>query len=326
MPADPVRYWLSDLCFTSTESLPELVPADLRLPAEIETRVEWGDDRERTAIPANPFAVWTDSDGAPWLMFDDRRSGFQLTFPDHGQFDLSADASAVSVHPFPDTPRETMRHLLLNQVLPLALSRRGRTVLHASAVSYGDRVLAFIGRSGAGKSTLAVACARAGASIVSDDCLVVYPGPDGWMAVPCHAGVRLWPEALHHFGWSEEAGAVSAHYTDKRRFAAGEAGITFEHRHLPIAAICHLTPWRLEAVAGAARSGGPGPLRGRAAVMALASELFRLDCRDVVESRRQFEVIGAMASILPVEVPARHTPAASAAELLCRMSMGWRKQ
>ena len=67
----------------------------------------------------------------------------------------------VTIHPFPDSPPETIRHLLLNQVLPLVLSRRGRTVLHASAVSYAGRVAAFIGVGVFG--ALAVAAVKIGA-------------------------------------------------------------------------------------------------------------------------------------------------------------------
>jgi hypothetical protein len=246
-----------------------------------------------------------------------------MTFPDHGQFDVSADGSSVTIHPFPDSPSETIRHLLLNQILPLVLSRRGRTVLHASAVSYADRVAAFIGRSGAGKSTLAVACARLGASIVSDDCLVVYRRGAEWHAVPCHAGVRLWPDALALFGWREETGAVTAHYSEKRRLDAASRGTgdpeqAVETRVLPLAGILYMpTP------AGSV-PGIPGAIRGRDAMMAIASEIFRIDWRDPAESRRQFDAIAAMAAEIPVEVAERRPPETAAAEVLCRMSEGWR--
>ena len=251
-------------------------------------------------------------DGEEWLRFADVPGGFLLTFPEHGAFEVSADASRVVVRPLPGTPPETTRHLLLNQILPLVISRRGRLVFHASAVSYDDRVSAFIGRSGAGKSTLAVACAHAGAAIVSDDCLVVYPDAGRWMAVPCHAGVRLWPRALSLLGRGVSSGEAAAHYSDKRRLGAGDEGLVFESRHLPLIGIQHLQ-W------APART-----LRGRDAVMALASEVFRLDWRDAAESRRHFDVLAAIARDIPVEIPERQAPELAAQDLLCRMRGRWR--
>lgn len=321
MPTDLV-YRLSDLCFASDAPIPELKPAN----GDVETRVTWHAPAPAASVPLPTYATWLTDDGDVWLAFADRPGGFRLTFPEHGIFDVATDASTVDVRPFPDTPDETVRHLLLNQVLPLVLSRRGRIVLHASAVSVNDQVCAFIGRSGAGKSTLAVACAHAGAAVVSDDCLVVYPREGRWLAVPCHAGVRLWPDALTLLGWETDAGTAAAHYTDKRRIDssdssdavdAGRGGVRFESRHLPLAAILHMrTP--------ADPLTRTGPIHGRDAVMALASEVFRLDWRDAEESRRQFAAIGALAASIPVESPLRQPPAEAAERLLCRMTAGWR--
>lgn len=306
-------YRLSDLCFASDRPIPELEPAT----GDVETRVSWGAPQPPVSVASPTYATWLTDDGDVWLAFADQPGGFRLTFPEHGIFDVATDASAVVVRPFVETPDETTRHLLLNQVLPLVLSRRGRIVLHASAVSVNDEVCAFIGRSGAGKSTLAVACAHAGAAVVCDDCLVVYPREGRWFAVPCHAGVRLWPDALALLGWETSAGTAAAHYTDKRRIDAGAGGVRFESRHLPLAAILHMrTP--------ADPLQATGPLRGREAVMALASEVFRLDWRDAEESRRQFSAIGALAASIPVESPVREPPVEAAERLLCRMTAGWR--
>lgn len=317
----PVRYRLSDLLFESDRPLPELAPAADVAGDAVETHVSWHEART-TPLSGEQFSAWLTAEGGEWLTFADVAGGFLLTFPEHGQFEVSRDASAVAVHPFPATPLDTMRHLLLNQILPLVLSRRGRLVLHASAVSYGDNVVAFIGRSGGGKSTFAVACALAGASIVSDDCLVVKQTDAGWTTVPCHAGVRLWPAALELFGWRADAGDVASHYSDKRRFDDRNHDLTFETRRLPLAAIVYLP----SASPGESPTSTLGPaatpraLRGRDAVMALASELFRLDPRDAAESRRQFDAIGAIAAAIPLEIAARRPPNEAAEALLCMMT------
>ncbi len=138
---------------------------------------------------------------------------------------------------------------------------------------------------------------------------------------PCQAGVRLWPAALELFGWHAESGAAAAHYSDKRRLDDRNHHLIFETRELPLEAICYLPAMSADesatpSLGAAARS---TTLRGRDAVMALASELFRLDCRDAEESRRQFDAIGEIAAEIPLEIPARERPDVAARALLERM-------
>ena len=101
----------------------------------------------------------------------------------------------------------------------------------------------------------------------------------------------------------------------------------FEPRELPLAAILYLPS--ITAAEAPSPALGPGAvsgaLRGRDAVMALASELFRVDSRDPVESRRQFATIGELAGEVPVEVLAREAPESAAQALLCRMADSWRR-
>lgn len=58
-------------------------------------------------------------------------------------------------------------------IVPKILSLRGHTVIHASAVVVQGRLLAFSGRSGAGKTTTARALVERGATLVSEDKLLV---------------------------------------------------------------------------------------------------------------------------------------------------------
>lgn len=326
MAERPMRYRLSELTFDCDRALPELQALGGADAAPAETRVIWSDARI-APIPSTPFSSWLTADGRDWLTFADHDGGFLLTFPEHGQFEMTRDASVVTVHPFAPTPSETMRHLLLNQILPLVLSRRGRFVLHASAVSFRDRVVAFIGRSGGGKSTLAVACALAGAAIVSDDCLVLNRREGAWSAVPCHTGVRLWPGSLDLFGWPTGAGEAAAPYSEKLRFDERHHGLMFEARELPIAAILYLPPVSASEAPSPALGPGAasGALRGSDAVMALTSEVFRVDSRDPIESRRQFTAVGELAVEVPVELMTRAAPEKAAQALLCRMADSWRR-
>ena len=299
-------YQFSDLILASDEPLPEL-----REVAEgvAEVTIAWCAPGEARVHPT--FAAWVTPSGGEWLTFADDDGGYLLTFAEHTQFHVSRDAGHVEVRPSIATPPATTRHLLLNQVLPLVLSRRGRLVLHASAVSWNGSVTAFIGRSGAGKSTMAAACAAAGALVVTDDCLVLRRDTACWLAVPCDAGVRLWPNTLDMLGWPRASGTGMAHYTDKRRVGALHPSLQFETGVLPLSHMVRMT--RPDAAVPA------GPIHGREAVMALASELFRLDVRDPRESRWQFDAISALAAAVPMRAVAREHPTAAAGAVLCRM-------
>lgn len=67
-------------------------------------------------------------------------------------------------------------------------------VLHASAVSYKSRLIAFVGPSGSGKSTLAAILTAQGAELFSDDCVPIRSDNLNAATVPGAMGLR--PEAL----------------------------------------------------------------------------------------------------------------------------------
>lgn len=298
------RYQFSDMVVVSDDALPELPPAEG--PAEVDIT----HDAPAPYVERAPFSAWMTPDGTAWLTFADVGDAYLLTFAEHSQFLVSRDAGRVWVRPALGTPAATTRHLLLNQVLPLVLARRGRLVLHASAVSWDGKVVVFLGRSGAGKSTLAAACAAAGATVVSDDCLVVRRDPrvpHTWLAVPCDAGIRLWPDSLALLGWPPASGSDLAHYTDKRRVGAAHSPLVFETGTLPICRLVYLPSPPTLAISA--------PLRGQRAVMALAGELFRLDVRDVAESRWQFDAITDLAASVPIDTRSRMDPARAAAAI-----------
>jgi hypothetical protein len=64
-------------------------------------------------------------------------------------------------------------YFYLRSLMPKLLALLGVPVLHASACSVGDALLAFSGKSEAGKTTTALAFERAGYKLVSEDLLVL---------------------------------------------------------------------------------------------------------------------------------------------------------
>jgi len=117
-------------------------------------------------------------------------------------------------------------HAFFTYALPLWLEARGVTVLHASAVALGGRVVAFVGPSGVGKSTLCAELVRVGGGFVADDGLALEEdAAGGWRCLPGPPWLRLWPSALEgRLGLA--AGELPRVHPalDKRRLpAAGES-------------------------------------------------------------------------------------------------------
>lgn len=178
--------------------------------------------RVQAPVAVEPFHTWIFPDGTLWTAFYRTHGGYLLRFPDLADFQVSADGFNITGVPVPEVSEATVQHLYLNQVLPLALSKQGKLVFHASAVEVGDCAIAFVADSGRGKSTLAASFAVSGFRFLTDDGLVVEPTADGHRILPSHPSIRLWAdseEALIVPG-SKTAPALS--FTAKSRFLAGE--------------------------------------------------------------------------------------------------------
>lgn len=113
-------------------------------------------------------------------------------------------------------PDETIRHLLLDQIIPRLLCHVGEQILHASCVKLGNGVVAFCGGSGIGKSTLAAYFSTRGHSILSDDCILIKNHQNKNICIPNYLGIRLREDILSLFMSGKKTVPV-AHYGMKRR-------------------------------------------------------------------------------------------------------------
>jgi hypothetical protein len=104
-----------------------------------------------------------------------RSSSVILRYPGLCDFVGDASFSTIAVHLHPGADEKLLPVLIAGALLATHLMLRHELVLHASAVSYGDVAVAFVGKSGMGKSTLATALCAAGHALVSDDLLRVEP-------------------------------------------------------------------------------------------------------------------------------------------------------
>ncbi|MBA3346536.1 MAG: hypothetical protein H0T44_14770 [Gemmatimonadales bacterium] len=139
--------------------------------------------------------------------------GYSLRFDDTGTFEVSADGSSISWFAGMREPDDAVRIDVLGRVLALAMHGGGTFCLHGSAVALGGRAVAFLAPKFHGKSTLALALARAGGQLVTDDTLAVDPGPSPSIR-PGIQSVRLWGDSAQrlagHCAAEQPAGAKGA--------------------------------------------------------------------------------------------------------------------
>jgi hypothetical protein len=182
--------------------------------------------RPQAPLEATSFHEWTFADGTLWTRFYHLEAGYLLRFPEIADFYVAQDGLQVEGWPVAGVSDATLQHLYLNQVLPLALSKQGKLVLHASAVEIDGEGVAFIGESGRGKSTLAASFATSGFRFLTDDGLLVEPDGEKYQILPSHPSIRLWQDSEEALvaGAAQKAPAVE--FTSKSRFLAG-GGIAF---------------------------------------------------------------------------------------------------
>ena len=235
--------------------------------------------------------TWSLQDGTPWLLLGRMTCGYLLRFPEMADFSVLPDAREIRCHAGPDTPESTIRHLLLDQVMPLLLSREGHLVLHGSAVSTPEGAIAFVGKTGSGKSTLAASFSHDGIAVLTDDCLLLREEGGHLTAIPSYPGVRLWPETADAMFGEDWSLAEVAHYTEKKR-ADENAGVGFCRRPAVLRRVYFLVP---------PEEGEPVPeisievLSARDAAIELVKFTYLIDVTDRDRLRQEFDRLSRVA-------------------------------
>jgi hypothetical protein len=218
-----------------------------------------------------------------------------LRFPGLADFLISKDGRRIEVWSAPATEIESLRHLLLDQVLPRVLAQQGRPVLHAGAVQVGDQAIAFTGGSGSGKSTLTASFDAVGYPLLSDDGLVLTHGEDTTLALSTYSSLRLWPESIANLYTQPPTLASVAHYSSKRRITLSDPA-TNTNIPLPLASL-----YVLGSVAATDDAGiSLNRLSAREACMAIIGNSFQLDVTDRRRVTDAFANASRIADHLPV--------------------------
>jgi len=240
------------------------------------------------------FHHWSLPNDDVWLSFARQGSGYLLHFPDLADFVISANAKDISCYPAPGIPLETVRHLLLDQVIPLALSKSGKRVLHSSAVVAPGGAIAFIGMTGMGKSTLTASFIKRGFPLLTDDCLLLEEKERHLYGVPSYAGLRLWDESLSVLFPDEPMGSQVAHYTDKKRLDLSGGQLSFCSNPILLQRMYVLDSPQQK---GDTKTISITPLTPREALLELISYSFKLDIADREFLKQEFEYLCNLATL-----------------------------
>ncbi len=224
-----------------------------------------------------------------------QNSSFIIRFLELADFILSPDLGTIHCYSKSAIPLETIRHLFLDQVFPMVLSERGKTILHASAVATPVGAIVFLGESGQGKSTLCAAFGQQEFSVLTDDCLLLEQQENSLFGIPNYPGLRLWSDTVSELFGNETSLNPIAHYSDKRRLGSHNSSIRFCSRRVPIRAIYSLVS--AEKMPGASPI-AIQPLGPAESLIELAKHRFCLGIDDIDKLRKDYHRLSSIVKSL----------------------------
>jgi len=239
---------------------------------------------------------WTLPTGELWLRCAKHDRGYLLRFSDLADFSVDSEGREIIYSAKAETPLETLRHLLLDQVLPLVLNLKGREALHATTILTPRGACAFIGPAGAGKSTLAASFLRAGYPVLSDDCLVLRKNCEHILVAPAYPGLRLWPDTFEALRNVTDRSRLVAHYSSKQRLLPAQTPKDLASGSHPLIRIYSLAREAVEVLAEPLIE----RLTERDGFMELVPSAFRLDITDRTMLARQFSFLEQIVSRVSV--------------------------
>jgi hypothetical protein len=295
-------YSVFGLFLRSNVPIPELVSLDTPFSGPV-VLIHMATLPTAGEIPDEPktltyTSAYTDPTGQPalriWKIADGRF--LYLTYYDGTQFWINGEGSELWAQ-WPDSLTiEDAATYLLGPVLGLLLRLRGVTCLHASAVSFGDRAIAFVGSEGAGKSTTAAMLAQKGCAVISDDVVALTERQGTFYVYPAYPYLCLWSDSVTIvYGPEKKLPSFSASW-DKRLLSLAGNHLKFEAQPLPLGAIFVLGERSSLANAPLIESMNP-----KESLLSLVANSFATNLLDNEMRAHEFKFFGQMLRRVPVQ-------------------------
>jgi len=297
-----MHYQVSGLHLQTNQPLAPLLPQEIGAPADVQIHLdETFPELDRLLATQQVWysSAQVDEQGHPSLRISTLADGayFRLAFVDGSEFVVDRDGAEVWGTWADALPPDERTSYLLDLVLSFVLCVRGVACLHASAISIGDRAVAFVGPEGVGKSTIATAFAMRGYPVVADDMLALTSSNRGFLAQPGYPWLRVRLSALSvlsHAGFSlpplsptENGFYFDLHLTQE--------GFKFERRTLPLAAIYFLS----EPVNDVLET-GIEPISASDALMTLVANTWAARVLNPPMRAREFETLSHLSAAVPL--------------------------
>lgn len=231
--------------------------------------------------------------GDTFLSVADEVDRVLLRFPAVLDVEYRKSEGTIELYPADEVLDATIRHLVLDHVLPRLVSHQGRLVLHAAGVADSEGAILLVGPTGAGKSTLAASFLEDGLGLLTDDCVLLQPSEDGFWALAAYPGLRLWPDSSAGLDPEEPLGSESSLENWKRRVDVDSIA-SGPHRVRALF-ILDSPSEEPEGVAISVQ-----PIEGAEALMELLQHGFMLDPGDRDTIERQFLATGDLVEALPL--------------------------
>ncbi len=293
------EHWYSyaGLTLSSVVELPELPPVALheQQAADWSFRVTAAPTQlthQSSTLDSPPTA-----DAAPSeMVVQTVADGLVLRFVGVAEFFIDREGRQIRASAPATVEHATLRHLLLDQVLPRALAHRDRLIVHGASVAVGDRVICFIGETGQGKSTLAASFHEAGHALLSDDAIMLTSDSGTTLAAPLYPALRLWPESVDGLFEVPPATTPMTQYSAKYRVELATPATDVTPRSLGAIFVLEDSLGEIDTEAGPSLS----PYSPRDACMAIIANSFQLDPADPQRAARLLQRAGDVAQRVPV--------------------------
>jgi hypothetical protein len=185
--ASATAIWRQHMARVSRDAIADALATRYQISGDQARRdVETALDLAAVAMPAGPATEYR---------YIEVNGGYALSRAEEPVIQIDREGRFVSwCHA--DRPTAAEARSLLQSISPKIMSSRGQMVLHSSAALMNEGVIAFSGHGGAGKTTTARSLVGCGATLVSEDKLLMRIGTDGVdVVIDAEATIQAWARA-----------------------------------------------------------------------------------------------------------------------------------